>query len=162
MNDKYFIKRAIELSIKAAKKGADPFGAVLVFNNQIVAESSDTSVSQSDPTQHAELSLISKYCKKNKFFSLEGYTLYSSTEPCVMCSGAIHWAKISRVVFSVPQELLQKHSKGKIKPSCESMINTGSKKIDIIGSILVGEGLKVFEEYPLIPKLERHKKLFKK
>lgn len=161
INDKKFLRRAIKLAQKATEKGADPFGAILVYKNKIVAESYDKSVKKSDPTYHAELSLISEYCRKNKKFSLDGYTLYSSTEPCVMCSGAIHWSKISRLVFSVPQELLQKHSKGKKKPSCRKIINIGKKKINVVGPLLVDEGLKIFEENKLISKIERHQKLFK-
>ncbi|MBU3130161.1 deaminase [Clostridium tagluense] len=51
-------------------------------------------ITNCDPTSHAELSLISEYCRLSNNFSLEGYTLYTSTEPCVMCAGAIKWEDI--------------------------------------------------------------------
>ena len=136
MDDKYFIRIAIGLARESAEKGGDPFGAVLVYRDKVVAKSVDRSVEKSDPTCHAELSLISEYCRNNGIHSLEGYTLYSSTEPCVMCSGAIKWANISRVVFSVPQEVLQKFSNGRKKPGCESLINSGKRKIEVVGPLL--------------------------
>lgn len=162
MNDEYYIQIVINLFREAAEKGADPFGAILVNNDKVVAKSIDQSVEKSDPTYHAELSLISEYCRGNKIFSLGGYTLYSSTEPCVMCSGEIKWANISRVVFSVPQELLQQYSGGKEKSTCESVVNTGHKKIEVIGLLLPKEGIKVFKDYPLDRKEERYRKLLGK
>ena len=96
-NDHRFLRRAIDLAKKAFRSGSDPFGAVLVQNGVIVYEASDRSVELSDPTYHAESAVIAEYCRSRHRFSLEGYTLYASTEPCVICSGAIHWARISKV-----------------------------------------------------------------
>ena len=162
MDDKYYLKIAIDLARESAEKGGDPFGAILVCGDKVVAKSTDKSVEKSDPTYHAERSLISEYCQANKILSLEGHTLYSSTEPCIMCSGAIKSANISRVVFSVSQELLQQYSGGRKKPGCESLINSGKRKIEVVGPLLSDEGVKVFQEFPLIPKAERHRRLFQK
>jgi tRNA(Arg) A34 adenosine deaminase TadA len=65
-------------------------------------------LSYSDPTAHAELVVISEYCRQQRILDLDGYTLYSSAEPCVLCAGAIKWAHISRVVFSVTQAMLHR------------------------------------------------------
>jgi tRNA(Arg) A34 adenosine deaminase TadA len=78
---------------------------------------------------------------------LKGYTLYASTEPCPMCSGAIHGARLSRVVFSVSQAMLQRLSGGSPKPGCASIINTGVARTEIVGPLLPKEGLAVFEGY---------------
>jgi tRNA(Arg) A34 adenosine deaminase TadA len=159
-NDEKYIKIVINIARQSAKNGNDPFGAILVYNNIIVHKSQDISVVSSNPILHAELNVISEYCSNNKIFSLDGYTLYCSAEPCIMCSGAIHWAKISRVVFGITQERLQKISGGNKKPNCKDLINIGKREIEIIGPILEEEGLKVFEEYPLIKKEIRHRKLY--
>ncbi len=160
MTDEYYLRVAINLARQSAEIGGDPFGALLVFQDKIVAKSVDKSVEESDPTCHAELSVIRDYCRNSKILSLEGYTLYSSSEPCIMCSGAIHWARISRVIFSVPQELLQRFSGGRRKPGCKDLINSGSQKVEIIGPLLAEEGIKIFQDYPLNPKMERHSKLW--
>ncbi len=69
-----------------------------------------------------------------------------------------HWAKISRVVFSVSQASLQKVSGGKPKPSCAELVNIGGKKVDVIGGVLEERGKTVFQLYPFLSKKERHRK----
>lgn len=153
--DIQFMNRAIVLSKIAKSKGEDPFGAVLVKENVIVHESHDGCIEFCDPTLHAERRLISEYCSKNGQISLEGYTLYSSAEPCVMCSGAIRWSRISRVVFGVSQEKLNKLSGGLKKMTCEELVNQGKKKICIVGPVLEEDALSVFQSYVFRPKVER-------
>jgi pyrimidine deaminase RibD-like protein len=93
------------------------------------------------------LRLISECCQAQRRISLKGYTLYASTEPCPMCAGAIHWARISRVVFSVSQAMLQQLSGGSPKPGCAGIINTGKPQAEIVGPLLPEEGLAVFDGY---------------
>jgi len=154
--EKILIREVIKMAYQSAKEGNDPFAALLVKDNTIVASTIDYSVLKSDPTAHAELDLIRTYCSDNNLFSLEGYTLVSSTEPCIMCSGAIHWSRISKVLFSVSQEKLKKASKGNHKPNCSELINLGKNKVEVIGPILENEGFQVFLDFPLIPKEKRH------
>ena len=158
--DEKFIRTVNQIAMDAAKQGFDPFGALLVKEGQQKSSSIDKCIKYSDPTAHAELILISEYCRDQQLIDLEGYTLYCNVEPCVMCSGAIHWAKISRVVFCVAQKSLQKKSKGKLKPSCETLINTGHQKIEIIGPLMEEEGLQVLNQTPFLSKKERHKRYY--
>jgi tRNA(adenine34) deaminase len=143
-HDETFLRQAIQLGRDARACGERPFGAVLVANGQIVAQAGDQCRALSDPTAHAELRVISTYCHTTDTFSLDGYTLYSLTEPCVMCSGAIKWAQVSRVVFSVPQAMLQTISGGLQKPTCDSLVNTGGRHIEVCGPYLLEEGLAVY------------------
>jgi tRNA(adenine34) deaminase len=152
MTDEFFLKHAIKISKVAREAGEYPFGAVLVLENQIVFEAIDRCLGLTDPTAHAERLAISKYCRLNNTLDLENFTLYSSTEPCVMCAGAIKWAQISKVVFSVSQSLLQGLNGGRPKPTCESIVNTGGRKIEVVGGLLEIEGLEVFEGFDFKPK----------
>jgi tRNA(Arg) A34 adenosine deaminase TadA len=154
--DERFLRMAIDLARQARQGGADPFGAVLVLDGVVMHQACDRSVECSDPTFHAELGLISEYCRVQQIFSLEGYTLYSSVEPCAMCAGAIHWARISRVVYSVSQAMLQRISGGRPKVGCESIINSGRRQIEIVGPLLPEEGMAVFDDYSFVPKVLRH------
>lgn len=160
MNEKdhFFIRKANELAWESGARGFSPFGALLVYQDLVVAESMDACIVDSDPTGHPELRVISKYCRQEQKISLEGYTLYSSTEPCAMCSGAIHWARIDRVVFSVSQEMLQQKSGGKPKLNSDRIINSGGRKIAVVGPVLPEEGMQIFENYPQLSKQLLHQK----
>jgi tRNA(adenine34) deaminase len=142
-----FLRQAIQLARQARANGERPFGAVLVVDGQIVAQAGDQCRVLSDPTAHAELRVISTYCQASGKISLEDHTLYSLTEPCVMCSGAIKWAGISRVVFSVPQAMLQTVSGGLQKPTCDSLVNTGKRQIEVCGPYLLEEGFAVYHGF---------------
>lgn len=142
------IKLAIEEAFIGRKNGEDPFGAVLLNNKfEICSSTHSKCIEFSDPTAHAELLLIRDYCKKINQVYLKNYSIICSAEPCIMCSGAIKWAKIERVVYSVPQYYIQKTSGGKIQPSCNSLLNSGMNNIEIIGGVLLNEGLKVFKDF---------------
>lgn len=72
----------------------------------------------------------------------------------------IHWARISKVVFSVSQEMLWRLSGGRSKPKCNEILNMGRKKVEVVGPFLPDEGLAVFDGYEFVPKAERHKLYF--
>lgn len=155
MNHEKFIRQTYELAKTSAERGFDPFAALLVRDGQIEATTSDHCIMLADPTAHAELHLISTFCRQEKRIHLEGYTLYCNVEPCIMCSGAIHWARLARVVYGVGQADLKKVSKGKPKPDCRELINSGGNKIEVIGPLLQEEGLAVLQAYAFQSKKER-------
>ncbi len=153
--DEKFIRKTFTLALQSAERGFDPFAAILVKGGKEVASTTDHCILEADPTAHAELYLIRTYCRRNRLISLEGYTLYCNVEPCIMCSGAIHWARLSKVVYGVSQSTLKKVSAGQPKPDCRSLINSGGSKIDVIGPVLEEEGLKVLRMHPFQSKKER-------
>jgi tRNA(Arg) A34 adenosine deaminase TadA len=77
-NDEYFLQKAIDLAMEARKLGNEPFGAILVKENQIVMEGRNQINTYTDPTHHAEIGLIRDYCRENKVDDLRSFTLYSS------------------------------------------------------------------------------------
>ncbi|QBD77043.1 nucleoside deaminase [Ktedonosporobacter rubrisoli] len=158
--DEPFLRQAIALARNAGQRGADPFGALLVVNGHLVYQTEDHSVDYSDPTAHAELCAISEYCRTSHRFHLHGYTLYTSTEPCVMCAGAIHWARISRVVFSVSLSTLHQLSGGKSKAKTETLLRRGSHTVELVGPLLESEGITAFEGHTFNTKAARHQVLF--
>jgi tRNA(Arg) A34 adenosine deaminase TadA len=157
MNDEHFLRRAIAQAWEARREGEEPIGAVLVLDGVLVAEAHNRDIARCDPTQHAELILISEYCRAEQRLALDGFTLYTSAEPCVMCAGAIKWSGISRVVFSVSQAMLQQYSGGRVKPSCASIINSGRRQIEIVGPLLPEEGLAVLEGHRFGDKAQRRR-----
>lgn len=155
--DEEFIRITYRMASFAGQKGSEPFAALLVKDNKMLFSTKDRSIEYGDPTAHAELTVISEYCRTNQLISLEGYTLYCNVEPCVMCSGAIHWSKLSRVVYGVSQHKLQTISKGKPKPDCNSLINTGNWTTEITGGILEEAGLQLLNSIPFKSKKEKFK-----
>lgn len=99
MDDQQLMKRAIELSRQASRRGNEPFGAVLVKDHEIVMEGENQIYTRHDPTYHAELGLVRTFCQETGITDLSDYTLYSSCEPCFMCAGALVWAKLGRLVY---------------------------------------------------------------
>lgn len=91
---------AIELAEQNVKQAAGgPFGAVVVKDGEIVAQSANQVVTQNDPTAHAEVSAIRLACRQLGTYDLEGCTIYTSCEPCPMCLGAIYWARIETIYY---------------------------------------------------------------
>jgi guanine deaminase len=95
-----FMARAIQLSIDNVRSGqGGPFGAVIVRNDDIVAEGVNRVTADKDPTAHAEMVAIRQACRKLRVFQLTDCEIYTSCEPCPMCLGAIYWARLARVYF---------------------------------------------------------------
>lgn len=100
MQDERFLREAIRLSALAVEHGNEPFGAVLVKDGRIVATNENQIYSKTDPTEHAELGLIRRFCQESGITDLSEYTLYSSCEPCFMCSGALVWTNLGTLVYA--------------------------------------------------------------
>ncbi len=91
---------AIALSQNNVEKGlGGPFGAVIVKNGELVAQSANTVVPTNDPTAHAEIAAIRLACTILNTFDLTGCTIYTSCEACPMCLGAIYWARLDKMYY---------------------------------------------------------------
>lgn len=100
MSNKDFLQIAVEISIKNIDNGGGPFGAVIVCNGVIIAQTGNSVTKDCDPTAHAEINAIRLAGKILKTHDLSSCTLYSSCEPCPMCLSAIYWAGIKTVYFA--------------------------------------------------------------
>lgn len=95
-------EKFMQLAIETARKGIEagcggPFGCVIVRGNEVLAATHNTVVRDNDPTAHGEVNAIRQVCAKIGNFNLEGCELYTTSEPCPMCLGAILWARIAKV-----------------------------------------------------------------
>ena len=100
--DQSFLAECLDLAREAGTKDEVPVGAMVVNNStgEIVSKSFNLRETLNTPLAHAEIIAIHQACKKLGTWRLVGHTLYSSLEPCVMCSGVILQSRIDRVVYS--------------------------------------------------------------
>jgi guanine deaminase len=99
-DDPRFMRRAIELARMGMAAGAGgPFGAVVVRDGEIVGEGHNRVVATNDPTAHGEVVAIRDACGRLGTFNLAGCEIHTTGEPCPMCLGAIHWARIGRIYY---------------------------------------------------------------
>jgi len=96
------MRRAIELAAQGVDAGdGGPFGCVVAHGDTIVGEGWNRVVSMNDPTAHGEMVAIRAAAARLGRFSLAGCELYTTGEPCPMCLGAIHWARLDAVHFAL-------------------------------------------------------------
>ena len=101
------LARAIDIARQARVNGNHPFGALLADADAgVVLTAENTVVTESDPTGHAETNLVRLAGRGYSATELAALTLYSSAEPCAMCSGAIYWSGIGAVVYALAETAL--------------------------------------------------------
>lgn len=99
--DIHHLGRAVQLARDARARGDHPFGALLVTAGGTVVEALNSVVTGNDPTGHAETNLVRLAASTVDAAARASSTLYTSTEPCAMCAGAIYWAGIGRMVYAL-------------------------------------------------------------
>jgi guanine deaminase len=100
--DMDFLKIAIDMARQGISSNrGGPFGAIVVQDDEIIGRGCNQVTSSHDPTAHAEIVAIRHACNNIKSFQLKNCSIYSTCEPCPMCLGAIYWAGLKRVIFSL-------------------------------------------------------------
>ena len=97
--DTYFMRLALQQAGQAYAEGEVPVGAVVVKDGEVIAVGYNQPIGKHDPTAHAEIMALRAASEKLGNYRLPGCELYVTLEPCVMCSGAMLHARLSRVVF---------------------------------------------------------------
>lgn len=98
------MREAISLSVRSARIGGGPFGAVIVKDGKIIARGENRVVRKTDPTAHAEIIAIRQAASRLHTHDLTGCTIFTSSQPCPMCLSAIYWANIDAVYYAATAE----------------------------------------------------------
>lgn len=142
-----FMEVALELARNAVEHGNEPFGAILVKDGNIVATSENKIITLSDPTHHAELGLVREYCIEHKTSDLSDYTLYTSCEPCFMCSGSLVWTQLGRVVCSARSRDLNAILGEPLVDSSDIVFSNSHHEPKVTKNILHQEGVEILKSY---------------
>lgn len=141
--DEKWMRIALEEARAAAAEGEVPIGAVLVNQGEQVARGHNRTISECDPTAHAEMLALREGARRLKNHRLGGTTLYVTVEPCAMCAGAMIQARIERVVYGCAEP------KGGAAESCfrvfeHPMVN---HRVEVTGGVLAEECARELQEF---------------
>jgi tRNA(Arg) A34 adenosine deaminase TadA len=150
-HDADHLRRAIGLAHEACERGNAPFGAVLVGEDgAILAEGQNTVNTGRDVTGHAETNLVREVWPHHDADTLAASTLYASAEPCAMCSAAIYWTGVGRVVYGLSADRIYEMfppdaEHPALRLLCRDVLAAGTKQTEVIGPMLEVEAARVFE-----------------
>jgi tRNA(Arg) A34 adenosine deaminase TadA len=145
--DTTLLRSAIAIAARARAHGNHPFGALLADSaGKVLLESENTVITGSDVTGHAETNLMREAGRRFTADQLATCTLYTSTEPCPMCAGAIFWGNVGRVVYGLGQDglyALTGESPYALKLSCRKVFSHGTHPVEVLGPALEPEAATV-------------------
>ncbi len=131
----HFIREAIRLSASAVARGNEPFGAILVKNGAVLLRIENSVYTGHDMTNHAEMNLVKEAMKQYDSAFLADCTLYTSTEPCAMCAGAIYWSGIGRLIYGCSEKRLGEIAGIGLDVPCRTIFESGARQVEVIGPI---------------------------
>lgn len=108
------LEQAMHLAIQSALEGVKnneggPFGAAIVYNDQVIAVAHNTVLKENDPTCHAEMNAIRLASSHLKSYDLSDCELYTTVEPCPMCLSAIYWGRIKKLYVGAPKDIAEQY-----------------------------------------------------
>ena len=140
MTDEQYMRLAILEAQKAAEKDEVPIGAIIVLNNKIIAKAHNQVELLNDSTAHAEILAITTAFQYLGSKYLPEATLYVTIEPCLMCSGALYWSKIGRIVFGAKDD---KNSYRRVSGNNSPF----HPKTEVVGGVLDHECAELIKEF---------------
>ena len=147
--DAAWLRRSFAVARRAVAGGNHAFGAVLVAaDGALLLEGENSVVTERDCTGHAETNLLREATRRFDAATLAGATLYASTEPCVMCAGALYWSGVGRLVYGLSGARLRAEVAGAAETpaiSSRSVLAAGRRPVTVQGPCLEDEALSLHE-----------------
>lgn len=141
--DRELLEEAIALAQKARDQGRHPFGSLVADETGTVVSAfgNNSMPPAGDPTQHAELRAAADAAGKLTREQMGRATLFTSAEPCAMCTGAVYWTGIGRIVYALSEEsLLELTGDDPENPTmslpCREVLARGQRRVEVVGPIL--------------------------
>jgi tRNA(adenine34) deaminase len=142
-NDELYMRMALEQAQRAALAGEVPVGAVIVVEGRVIAHAANRTLTDCDPTAHAEIVALRAAAQEIGNHRLIGATLYLTLEPCAMCAGAMIQARISRLVYGADDP------KGGAVRSCFAVLDHPqlNHTVEITSGILAEESVAILQAF---------------
>ena len=143
--DEHFLARTFDVARRSMENGNHPFGAILVDRDRkVLIEAENGYMPAHDGTAHAERLVATQACRTIDAGVLAEATIYSSAEPCAMCSGAIYWAGIGRLVYGLSEHRLRavtgNHPENPtLDLPCRAVFASGQRATEVVGPLLEDE-----------------------
>ena len=141
-SDTTFLKESLQVALRSLHKGNLPFGCILVDEmGNIIEEAENTVVTDANSIAHCEINLVNKLSGRYSPEFLETCTVYASTEPCPMCSAAIFWSGIGRLVFALGKDKYHQVAQTTnpayiLELSADEVLSRGGRKVKVEGPLL--------------------------
>ncbi len=141
--------QAVAVAARAREHGNHPFGALLADpDGHVLLIAENTVVTTADVTGHAETNLVRAASTAYPVADLRGLTLYTSTEPCAMCSGAIYWSGIGAVVYALGEDELRELTGADpenptLAMPCRTVFGAGQRRVDVRGPFALPQAREV-------------------
>src|SRR6266851_4601677 len=142
MHESYMLQ-ALALAEEAQASGEVPVGAVVVLGREIVGKGRNSPITLSDPTAHAEMLAIREACALAGNYRLDGATLYSTLEPCVMCAGALVAARVETLVFAA-RDLRFGGVRSKFRLADSELLN---HRVEIVEGVLAADSARLLQAF---------------
>ena len=143
MNDIEYMHLAIAQAEAAALRGEVPVGAVVVLEDRILAAAGNRTITDCDPTAHAEIVALREAAQKAGNYRLTGASLYVTVEPCAMCAGALVQARIARLIYGADEP------KGGAIRTCMQVLDAPAlnHRVAVVSGVLAGESVQLLQAF---------------
>jgi tRNA(adenine34) deaminase len=143
VNDIEYMHLAIAQAEAAALRGEVPVGAIVVLEDRILAAAGNRTITDCDPTAHAEIVALREAAHKAGNYRLTGASLYVTIEPCAMCAGALVQARIARLIYGADEP------KGGAIRTCMQVLDAPAlnHRVEVVSGVLAGESVQLLQAF---------------
>jgi tRNA(adenine34) deaminase len=143
VSDLSFMHQALAEARDSAERGEVPIGAVLVIDEKIIARAGNRTITNCDPTAHAEILALREAALRMGNYRLLGSTLYVTIEPCAMCAGAMLQARIARLIYGADE------AKGGAVRSCFEVLthDRTNHRVEVTAGVCAEESIALLQNF---------------
>ena len=143
MNDSEYMHLALVQAQAAALRGEVPIGALVVLEDRILSAAGNRTITDFDPTAHAEIVALREAAQKLNNHRLLGASLYVTVEPCAMCAGALVQARVARLIYGADEP------KGGAIRTCMQVLDAPSlnHRVEVVSGVLADDAVQLLRAF---------------